>query len=54
VEYTGMLRVRVVSAAGLPSMDVDSPSDPYVVVKLSPGQERRTKTKWDNNDPRWG
>jgi hypothetical protein len=54
VEYTGMLHVRVVSAAGLPSMDVGSPSGPYVVVKLPPGQERRTKTVWNCNDPRWG
>jgi len=29
VEYTGVLRVTVVRAAGLPSMDAGSPSDPY-------------------------
>ena len=54
VEYTGMLRVEVLAASGLPSMDIGSASDPYVVVKLPPGQERRTKTVRNCNNPEWG
>ena len=53
IEYTGMLCVKVVNAEGLPSMDIGSPSDPYAVVRLPPGQERRTKTVWDCNYPTW-
>ena len=61
VEYTGMLCVRVVRGNGFPSMDVGSPSDPYAVVRLAgtstlghAGQEWRTKTVWNCNDPVWG
>ena len=53
VEYTGMLVVTVVSAAGLPSMDIGSASDPYVVLRLRPGQERRTKVGPLHLLPRW-
>lgn len=54
VEYSGVLHVRVVSATDLPSMDVCALSDPYAVVRLPPGQERRTKTVRNSNDPKWG
>ena len=53
-EYAGILFVRIVKAEGLPSMDVGSESDPYVVVKLRGGhQTMRTTTKQDCNNPVW-
>ena len=53
-EYSGIIFVRIVRAQGLPSMDVASESDPYVIVKLRGGhQTMRTTTKQDCNNPLW-
>jgi hypothetical protein len=53
-EFSGILFVRVNSARNLPSLDVGSQSDPYVVVCLKDGhQKMQTKTVQNNNNAVW-
>lgn len=53
-EYSGIIFAKIVRAQGLPSMDVASESDPYVVLQLRGGhQTMRTTTKQNSNNPLW-
>jgi hypothetical protein len=48
----GSLRVTVLEAVGLPWLDADSESDPFVVLQLE-GQQHRTATIENSNNPKW-
>ncbi|KAJ1618065.1 hypothetical protein T492DRAFT_1095392 [Pavlovales sp. CCMP2436] len=52
VEYCGLIFIRKACARNLVNMDLLSPSDPYMILKLGT-QSMRTRTVRDDNDPVW-
>ena len=50
---SGMLGVTVVNARNLDDMDIDSESDPYVVLTVDGMQRKKTTTVMNNNNPDW-
>ena len=50
---SGVLGVTVVNARNLDDADMDSESDPYVVLTVDGMQRKKTTTVKDNNNPDW-
>ncbi len=49
----GVLSVTVVNAKNLDELDLDSESDPYVVLTMDGMQQQTTRTVKNNNNPDW-
>ena len=49
----GVLSVTVLNAKNLDELDLNSPSDPYVVLTVDGMQQKTTRTVKDSNNPDW-